>query len=192
LVERSGILGYDANFDDRFISDHKILEEKVNHLRGLGSSVVLTMGTFDMVHIGHARYVREARNKGDILIVGVDSDEKVRRRKGDDRPLFPEIERLEMLTHLRYVDIVTIKGVDDPHWKLIKIVKPDVLIATKETYNEDDILKLKKFCGEVCVLEPMATTSTSAKIRKLVVGVLRPAMSRLKEVITEIEHEMDR
>src|SRR5688572_3071996 len=63
--------------------------------------VVLTQGTYDLVHIGHARYFQKAKSYGDFLIVGVDSDEKVKVRKGPDRPVVPEDERLEMLTYLK-------------------------------------------------------------------------------------------
>ncbi len=123
-----------------------------------------------MVHIGHARYFEEAKKHGDLLVVGVDSDKKVRARKGPDRPLVPQAERLEMVTHLRPVDVVTLKEQKMPKWHLIKTVQPDVLIVTDETvkkYGKDKMKEMKKFCGEIRVLAPMATTSTSAKIRRL-------------------------
>jgi D-beta-D-heptose 7-phosphate kinase/D-beta-D-heptose 1-phosphate adenosyltransferase len=118
-----------------------------------------------MLHIGHARYCREAKKYGDILIVGVDSDQKIRTRKGKGRPVVPQDERLEMLAHLEYVDLVVLKQLKMPKWELIKIVKPDVLIATKQTYNKKQINALQEICGQVIVLNPMATTSTSARIR---------------------------
>ena len=120
-----------------------------------------------MVHIGHARYLEEARRHGDFLIVGVDSDKKIKARKGPERPVVPQAERLEMLTHLRCVDVVMLKELKDKKWQLIKTVRPDVLIATKETYNKTQLKALKKYCGKVVVLAPMATTTTSAKIRLL-------------------------
>jgi D-beta-D-heptose 7-phosphate kinase/D-beta-D-heptose 1-phosphate adenosyltransferase len=104
------------------------------------------------------------------LVVGVDSDKKVRQRKGPDRPIVPQAERLEMVTHLRSVDIVTIKEHDMPRWQLVKSVRPDVLIVTKETtekYSKEEMDELRSYCGKVVVLNPMATTSTSAKIRLL-------------------------
>ena len=69
------------------------------------------MGTFDILHEGHSMYLEAARGFGDFLIVGVDSDEKVRRRKGVWRPAVPELERLRMVTHQRGVGLVTLKHV---------------------------------------------------------------------------------
>src|SRR5258706_6536345 len=89
----SGIFSPGSNFKDRYIPDYKTLAKLVSHLRGLGLKIVLVQGTYDMVHIGHARYLEEARRQGDVLIVGVDSDEKVRARKGPTRPVVPASER---------------------------------------------------------------------------------------------------
>lgn len=165
-----GIFGIGSNFKDRFVPDYRRLKALVEHCKGIGLKIVLTQGTYDMVHIGHARYFEEAKKHGDLLVVGVDSDKKVRMRKGPDRPLVPEAERLEMVTHLRPVDIVTIKEHNMPKWHLIKTVRPDVLIVTQETvekYGKSKMKEMAEFCGEIKILEPMATTSTSAKIRRM-------------------------
>ena len=159
-----------SNFNDRFVPDYKRLKELSEHCKGIGLKVVLTQGTYDMVHIGHARYFEEAKKHGDLLIVGIDSDKKVRVRKGPDRPLVPQAERLEMVTHLRPVDIVTLKEHHMPKWHLIKTVQPNVLIITEETmkkYGKAKMKEMAKYCDEIVTLEPMATTSTSAKIRRL-------------------------
>lgn len=166
----AGIFGATANFGQRWIRDDMKLKKLVENCKGLGLRIILTQGTYDMVHIGHARYFEEAKKHGHILIVGVDSDEKVRARKGPERPVVPQAERLEMVTHLRSVDVVYLKHYKSPRWNLIKLVNPDVLVATKTTYSKKDLKELKKYCGEVVVLEPQATTSTSAKIRLLQIG----------------------
>src|SRR3990167_8930953 len=70
-------------------------------------------------------------------------------------------------------DYKKIKDLKDPKWSLIKAICPDVLIATKETYKKNQLKELKKYCGKVHVLEPMATTSTSAKIRRLQIGTAK-------------------
>ncbi len=168
-----GVFSKEANPQDRIFTDYKKMEQLVFHCRGLGLRIVLTQGTYDMVHIGHGRYLEEAKKRGDLLIVGVDSDKKVRHRKGPDRPVVPQGERLEMLTHLRSVDAVFLKELHHPKWTLIKTIRPDVLIATKETYNKAQLKELKKYCKEVIVLEPRATTSTSAKIRLLQIGTAK-------------------
>ena len=143
-----------------------------------------------MVHVGHARYLENAKKHGDLLIVGVDEDKKVRHRKGPDRPVVPEDERLEMLTHLRCVDVVFLKQLNDPKWSLIKTVRPDVLIATKETYTRAKIKELKKYCGDVIVLEPKATTSTSAKIRRLQIGTAQKIGEALTPKLIETIEEV--
>ncbi|MCC7543362.1 adenylyltransferase/cytidyltransferase family protein [bacterium] len=152
--------------ETRIVRDYDDLVEIISHCRGLGQKIVLTMGTFDLFHVGHAKYLAEASRHGDILIVGVDSDDKVKRRKGPSRPIVPEGERMEILCHQRAVDIVTIKPYTSEKWELIKLIHPDVLIATAETYTADELELLREeFCGEIVVLTPMAETSTTAKIR---------------------------
>lgn len=162
------ILKDDAVFGGKIVPDNERLEEIVRSCKSLGLRIVLTQGSWDLIHIGHARYMCEAKKHGDILVVGVDSDEKIRIRKGPDRPIVPQQERLEMVSHLRYVDFVALKRHDDPKWNLIKLVRPDVLVVTKrQEYTEKQIAELKKYCGEIIQLESQATTSTSAKIRDL-------------------------
>lgn len=189
MLNRSGIFGPDASPEERFIPDYDVLDRKIRAARELGLRIVLTMGTFDMLHIGQARYLREARKLGDILIVGVDSDEKVRSRKGEGRPVVPQDERVEMLTHLRYVDVVTIKNLGQERWTLIKLVRPDVLIATAETYTPEQLQALKEFCWEVVVLERQATTSTSARVRLLHIGGLKRAVEKIEEALAELKQE---
>ena len=92
---------------------HRRLDEKiettVNALRTLGFKIVLTSGSFDIIHEGHSMYLEAARQFGDFLIVGLDSDEKIRARKGDSRPVVPQMERLRMVTHQRGVGLVTLR-----------------------------------------------------------------------------------
>jgi D-glycero-beta-D-manno-heptose 1-phosphate adenylyltransferase len=191
---KSGFFNPEANTEERYIGDYDRLAEIVSHVKGLGLRIVLTMGTFDMAHIGHARYLREAKNRGDFLIVGVDEDEKVRMRKGPDRPIIPHTERLEMLSHLRYVDIVTIKRRGDEKWKLLKLVSPHTLIATKGTYDDAQLHAVKEYCGEVVVLDRLATTSTSALIRLVQIGGADKLVQKLNalmpETIRQAFHEL--
>jgi len=174
-------LGFNRSDKGRYVEDKNRLEEIVNALRTIGAKIVLTMGTFDLIHIGHFLYLEKAKSHGDVLIVGVDSDEKVKKRKGPDRPIVKQAERVQMLTHVRHVDVVTLKESNDPHWALIKLVQPDVLIATKQTYTAAEVKSLKKYCGKVIVLEPQATTSTTARLRLLNIDM----SSRIKKVVTK-------
>ncbi len=158
------------------------LQQVVDKYRQNKKKIVLTQGSFDMVHIGHGRYLQAAKELGDVLIVGVDSDEKIRTRKGPDRPVVPQQERLEILSYLASVDHVILKELSDPKWQLIKTILPDVLVATKETYSSAQIKKLQKYCGGVVVMEPKATTSTSAKIRRIQLNIVSKIESLLEEL----------
>ncbi len=193
FTTQGGIFSFGSNFEDRFIPDYKRLKKISDHCKGLGLKVVLTQGTYDMVHIGHARYFEEAKKHGDILVVGVDSDKKVRDRKGPDRPIVPQNERLEMVTHLRSVDIVTLKEHNMPQWHLIKSVSPDVLIVTRETvdkYGKEKMKAMKKFCGQIKILEPQAVTSTSAKIRLLQIKIAKKFESALAPKLANMMNEV--
>lgn len=166
---------------------HKIITQLeqvppvISKIRAQKKKIVLTQGSFDMIHIGHARYLTEAKKYGDVLIVGTDSDSKIKKRKGPGRPVVPQEERLEMLTYLRPVDYVVLKHTSDPKWGLIKAVKPDVLIIIQENYSPEQIKELESFCGKVEVLPRMATTSTSAKLREVQIS----AANKLREKLSE-------
>jgi rfaE bifunctional protein nucleotidyltransferase chain/domain len=186
-----------SNFDLRFVPDYTRLGQMVASLKDLGQTVVLTSGSFDILHEGHSLYLEAARRFGDFLIVGVDSDDKVRRRKGPHRPAVPESERLRMVTHQRGVGLVTLKPADEPRWSLIKAVRPDVLVATEETYTAEEIAELEAdYCGRVEVLGRMAMVTTSARLRLLQLGlaeVLSERLAtRLPNVIQEIVDEVTR
>lgn len=178
----------------KIILDYKQIPQLLRKYRDKKKKIVLTQGSFDMIHIGHGRYLQEAKKHGDVLFVGTDCDAKIKQRKGDDRPVVPEKERLEMLTYLTSVDHVVLKKNNRPKWELIKLIKPDVLIATKETYSPAQIKKLEKICGQVVVLDPMATTSTSAKIRlvqlkaakKISSNLTHRLLTAIQEVVEEV------
>lgn len=169
----------------RYVKSTTELRELVKALRTIGARIVLTQGTFDFIHIGHFLYLEKARSHGDVLIVGVDSDKKVQARKGPDRPIVKEDERLAMLAHVRHVDVVTLKSEKAAKWALIKLIRPDVLVATQETYTPAQVKQLKQFCKEVVILEPQATTSTSAKMRRMNIGM----SEKMKKAITESINE---
>jgi D-glycero-beta-D-manno-heptose 1-phosphate adenylyltransferase len=184
MLTNSGLFADASNFEMRYVPEYERISEIVAALRVLELKVVLTSGSFDILHEGHSMYLEAARGFGDFLIVGLDSDEKLRKRKGPGRPAVPELERLRMVTHQRGVGLVTLKNLDDPKWLLIKAVRPDVLVATAETYSADEIAELEaKYCGRVEVLERMATVSTSARLRRLQMGLAEKLSQRLPELI---------
>lgn len=110
----------------------------VTELRGSGRSIVFTNGVFDLLHPGHVRYLQQARELGDALIVGLNSDRSVRANKGPDRPITPEDERSEILEALRAVDAVVLFD-DDTPGRLIAALQPDVLVKGAD-WAEDAIV----------------------------------------------------
>jgi rfaE bifunctional protein nucleotidyltransferase chain/domain len=99
----------------------------LNRLRAEHKTIVFTNGVFDLLHPGHLRYLHHARSLGDALIVGVNSDESVRRNKGPDRPIVAEAERAEVLASLACVDAVVIFEEETP-FEIISALQPDVLV----------------------------------------------------------------
>lgn len=101
--------------------------ETIANLKARGKRIVFTNGCFDLLHLGHLRYLSEAKNLGDVLVVGLNSDVSVKGLKGDSRPILPEAERKEMLLGLKPVDFVCVFSESTP-LELIKHVNPDVLV----------------------------------------------------------------
>lgn len=158
------------NMEPQFIADAAELERTVNALKEQGQKIVLTQGVFDLIHEGHAKYLEAAKSYGDVLVVGADSDELTRLRKGPNRPVVPQDERIRMLMHLRHVDLVAIREAHQDIGRLIRLVRPDVLIASTSTEDfKHDLAagKYNSYCGKVVVLPPQATTTTTARIRNL-------------------------
>jgi rfaE bifunctional protein nucleotidyltransferase chain/domain len=190
MMDRGSIFSPHDAFEERLILDRDVLREQVAALKALRMKIVLTSGSFDLAHIGHMRYLREARMLGDCLVVGVDSDEKIRHRKGEFRPIIPELERAEMVAHSRYADIITIKQVGEEKWGLIKLVQPDVLVTSKRNDEGEENLKaLEEFCGKVIVFESQATSSTSSNVRKLQMETLLPHLTQIRDLADEMIHK---
>lgn len=182
-----GIFGNDSNFSSRFIPDYQELTELVAHIKALGISIALTSGSFDHFHLGHAMYLEKAREFADLLIVGVDSDDKIRHRKGENRPLFPQEERLNILIRQRSVDIVTLKALEHQRWELIAAVKPDVLVSTKDNYTNTEIEEIEATYGcKIVVLERQAETSTSAKVRRLNLDMANGFAKEMNKIMPEV------
>ena len=109
------------------IKERKKLLGIIKELRAKGKRIVFTNGCFDLLHVGHVRYLKKAKTLGDVLIVGVNSDTSVRKLKGPKRPILPEEERVEILSGLGCVDYVTLFAEMDP-LKLITSLRPDILV----------------------------------------------------------------
>jgi D-beta-D-heptose 7-phosphate kinase/D-beta-D-heptose 1-phosphate adenosyltransferase len=184
MAVSSGILSPDVNFGDRLIPTLEEMTRTVTHLKGLGYRVVLTSGSFDLIHLGHVKYLGRAKDLGDVLAVGVDSDAKIRRRKGEDRPMVPEGERLEMLAHQRPVDLIFLKEDGEARWALIKAVRPDVLVLTADhSYGEEELQALDELCGKIEVVERQTSVTTSERIRQMYMHLGERLGPKLAEVL---------
>jgi D-glycero-beta-D-manno-heptose 1-phosphate adenylyltransferase len=180
----SGILSPDVNFEDRLIGSLEEMTRTVTHLKGLGYPIVLTSGSFDLIHLGHVKYLQKAKEFGGFLVVGVDSDVKIRRRKGEDRPMVPQDERLELLAHQRPVDMIYLKGDDEPRWGLIKAVRPDVLVLTEDhSYTEAEQQELLELVGRIEVVPRQASVTTSERIRQMYMHMGERLGPKLAEVL---------
>lgn len=156
----------------KVVNDYSALAKLGAGLKAVGRKTVVTIGSWDMLHIGHVRYLLKARSHGDFLIVGVDSDRAMKVYKGPLRPVVPENERCEMLSYQEGVDFVTLlDDVDEQgRWQygLIKSIRPDVFVAVEDSYPQKQLDEIAKYVGEVVVLPRQADTSTSVKIEDTV------------------------
>jgi D-glycero-beta-D-manno-heptose 1-phosphate adenylyltransferase len=137
-------------------------------LRSEGKPLVFTNGVFDLLHVGHVRYLAQARALGDALLVAINSDESVRELKGPDRPVFDQDERAEILAALRHVDYVVVFDDISPR-SLIKTLLPDVLVKGGD-YQLDEIHgreEVEAAGGKVISLPFVPGASTSSLIERM-------------------------
>jgi rfaE bifunctional protein nucleotidyltransferase chain/domain len=149
-------------------TDLGALVEELSGPRAGGKTVVLTNGAFDLLHVGHVRYLRAAAQLGDILVVAVNDDASVRRLKGPERPVFPLDERMELVAALEGVDHVVSFGEDDVRG-VIDSLKPEVHAKgtdyTRETVPERDAVL--RYGGRVEIGGDPKNHSTSSVLARL-------------------------
>lgn len=140
----------------------------INGLKAEGKRIVFTNGCFDLLHIGHVRYLEEAKALGDVLVVGVNSDASVRKLKGPKRPILPEAERAEILSGLGCVDYITLFDEMDP-LKLITSLRPNVLVKGGDWTKEQTVGKevVERSGGEVVIIPFVKGASTSTLIETI-------------------------
>ncbi|MCG2757145.1 MAG: D-glycero-beta-D-manno-heptose 1-phosphate adenylyltransferase [Desulfobacteraceae bacterium] len=146
----------------------KDLLEKIRLLRKQGKKIVFTNGCFDIMHVGHVRYLSKAKAKGKILVVGLNSDKSVNTIKGGKRPIICEDQRAEVLASLWCVDYIIVFNEPDP-LKLIQAIKPDVLVKGAD-WSEDKIIGadfVKKNGGQVVRVPLVPEISTSSIMHKI-------------------------
>ena len=152
---------------EKILSPEVMLGER-QRLRAVGKRLVFTNGVFDLLHVGHVRYLTQARALGDALVVAINSDRTVRELKGADRPVFNEWERAEILAALRVVDYVTIFDDVSPR-SLIAELLPDVLVKGGD-YGLDQIHgreEVEAAGGKVISLPFVEGSSTTTLIQKI-------------------------
>ncbi|AKJ64539.1 adenylyltransferase/cytidyltransferase family protein [Kiritimatiella glycovorans] len=136
-------------------------------LREAGGTLVFTNGCFDLLHVGHLRYLEFARGQGDALCVGVNSDASVRRNKGTERPFAEEHRRAEMLAGLECVDFVVLFEEDEPR-ALIEEIVPDVLVKGKDwAHYVSGRECVEAHGGRVVLADLVEGFSTTALIRRI-------------------------
>ena len=151
------------------VLDISQLSSIVNSLKQAGKRIVFTNGCFDIIHVGHVRYLKEARSLGDVLVVGLNSDESVRAIKGMNRPIVPQGERAEVISSLRDVDYVVIFNEPDPY-NTIAALRPDILVKGGDWSIENIIGRdiVESYGGKVCSIPFIEGASSTNIIESII------------------------
>jgi len=167
-VNLSEIEEYEASLhkstSDAHIKSFEDINNLVKHARANGKKVVFTNGCFDILHVGHVKYLQIAKSFGDILIVGLNSDESVSRLKGPTRPVNIAEDRAYLLAALEAVDFV-VPFVEDTPYNLIKMIEPDTLVKGGD-YEGKDVVGTE-FAGELKLVDFVDGKSTTKTIEKI-------------------------
>jgi rfaE bifunctional protein nucleotidyltransferase chain/domain len=159
-------LNYDDNSGEEKILSRDALRRQVEQWRRAGERIILANGNFDLLHVGHVRYLRGAKQLGGKLVVAINSDASVRELKGEGRPIMPESERAEIVAALADVDAVVVFPEPDVR-ALIREIRPDIQAKgtdyTKESVPERDTVA--EFGGHVEIVGDAKNHSTSEIIR---------------------------
>lgn len=149
------------------------LADILDDIRDAGQIIVFTNGCFDILHIGHARYLAAAKSEGDVLVIGVNADESVRTIKGRTRPVISQAHRAEILASLACVDYVTIFNEPDP-LTLIKLYKPHVLVKGAD-WEEDHIIgsEFVKANGGRVARIPLEPDISTSKIIETIINKIK-------------------
>lgn len=150
------------------VIDRRNLEAEVASIKSANKKIVTTNGCFDILHVGHVRYLKESKKQGDVLIVCLNSDSSVKRLKGDNRPVNNENDRAEILASLECVDYVVLFEEDTPS-NLLDIIKTDVHTKGGD-YNPETLPEtpvIRKSGGELVFINFVEGKSTTATIAKM-------------------------
>ena len=151
------------------IVNARALAGKLKDLRKAGKRIVFTNGCFDLLHVGHVQYLVAARNQGDLLVIGLNSDRSVKTIKGRQRPIIDQDQRSEILASLQAVDYVTVFDESDP-LKLIQLLKPTILVKGAD-WSADEIIGADFVTargGRVVRVPLVKDSSSSAIIERII------------------------
>jgi len=157
-----------ARLLEKKIQDLRRLKKLILILKARRKKIVFTNGCFDLLHWGHVKYLQDAKKKGDILVVGINSDSSVKRIKEKKRPVVNEKDRLRLVAALESVDYVVLFKEDTP-LKIIKFIKPDVLVKGAD-WNKNNIVGrdiILSYGGRVSTIKLVKGYSTSNLIKKI-------------------------
>ncbi len=165
MIPSSKTISFDAR---PLVVSREELITRVQTARKLGAHIVFANGCFDVLHVGHIRYLAGARALGDLLVVGVNSDEQVALQKGAGRPIIPAVERAEMAASLEVVSYVTVFS-EPTVTELLLALKPHVHAKgtdyTEETVPERDVVR--SYGGRVAIVGDPKNHSTSEMLARL-------------------------
>ena len=173
------------NNDKRIILDYSELKRIIDAHKALGHKIVCTVGSWDMLHIGHLRYLIKAKERGDILVVGTDSDRGIKLyKKSELRPVIPQEERMEMLKYQGCVDYTTlVDDIDDDgkwQYELIKTIRPHLFVTTTDSYPEEQVNDIRLYSDEVLIFPRQAeNTSTTNIIGRMIKKHLEMLLSSI-------------
>jgi D-glycero-beta-D-manno-heptose 1-phosphate adenylyltransferase len=144
------------------------LKIQINNWKKQGFIIVFTNGCFDLIHLGHVDYLEKARNLGNKLVIGLNTDQSIKKIKGPKRPILDEVARARILSSLEFVDAVILFS-DETPYILIKEVKPDILVKGND-YNPENIVGaeiVKSYGGKVITVELIPGYSTSEILNRI-------------------------
>jgi cytidyltransferase-like protein len=173
----------------------------IDHMRSAGCIIVLVMGTWDLIHRGHGDYIEKGKEEAAklypqaeevIVVAAVDSDKLTRERKGEGRPVVDEEERCIMISHIEWADIVVL---EHELGHLPTRIPHDVRVISTTTSDLEVGENVTNYCEQVVNLPPQAETSTSARIRLLILGGSKEVLVAFREgvekLIAEVEESLN-
>ena len=157
------------NFREKIIAPENLVEWRAG-MRREGRRLVVTNGCFDLLHLGHVTYLEAARNQGDALLVGLNSDASIRQFKGADRPVNSEQDRAAVLAALESVDGICIFG-EPTAERFLRVVRPEIYVKggdyTLDTLNQEERRTVEQAGGKIVILPVVPGRSTTALLKKI-------------------------